>query len=75
MTSALGMTQKELLDLSEYITSGSDTWGHSFCGYLGRGGGSDLKIPKFVSVNRIIYFTFYKYIFSSVRKYLEGYLD
>lgn len=71
MTSALGMTQKELLDLSEYITSGSDTGGHSFCGYLvgaGGGGASGLKIPKFVFVNKIIDFKFYKYMLSSVYK-------
>lgn len=54
MTSALGMTQKELLDLSERITSGSDTWGHSFCGF-GWGGGSDLKIPKCMFANNIFY--------------------
>lgn len=70
MTSALGMTQKELLDLSEHITSGSDTWGHSFCGYsVGLGGGVDLKIPKFVFANRIMYFIIYKCVF---RKYLEN---
>lgn len=67
MTSALGMTQKELLDLSERITSGIDTWGHSFCGYLVRGE-SDLKTPKFVFTNRMMYFTIYKYIFFSVYK-------
>lgn len=66
MTSALGMTQKELLDLSEYITSGSDTWGHSFLCIFGGGTGSDLKIPKFVFANRIIYFTVYQYMFSNV---------
>lgn len=66
MTSALGMTQKELLDLSEHITSGSDTWGHSFCGNSVGLGGVDLKIPKFVFADRIMYFTVYKCIFSSV---------